>query len=71
MKLTFYYVVAKQGKGRLYESMPTRNEHFGVWEGTTNGILPSVLVYLEDHGLVLPELSFKDEPYPITLEVSL
>ena len=71
MKLTFYYVVTKQGRGRLFEDMPVRNEHFGVWEGKTSGFLTSFILSLEDRGIRFPELSFNDEPYPITLEVSL
>lgn len=71
MELILYYAVSKNGKGILFEDMPERDEHFGIWKGTTNGRLASLLTYLEDRGAALPNLSFKDNPETITISISL
>ena len=70
MKKEVYIAANKSGQIRVFTDMPERNEHFGMWVGDSMGCISTIFMIYEADGLVLPPLTFKDEPrkYTITIE---
>jgi len=67
MTKTIFYAVNADGKEGLFATLPKRHEGFGVWCGNTSGRLYAMLTFWKDEGFPFPDLTFKDEPYPIQI----
>lgn len=68
MKL--YYAVSKGGQGRVFTSLPSRDEHFGLWTGESIGAISTTFMLFEAEGLIeVPDLKWSDDP--VELELSL
>lgn len=69
MKL--WYAVSKKGQGRIYTSLPVRNEHWGIWEADSVGAVSTVFMLMEAEGMEVPDLKWKDEPVEMTLTIKI
>lgn len=71
MKKELWYAVNKDGRGNIFTSLPVRNEHFGVWEGTMESCFSNVVESLAAEGLPLPNITYNIEPQKISLTIDL
>lgn len=69
MTIDLYYAVSKQGQGRIFTSLPIRSNSFKCWIGNSDGAISSVFMLMESEGLEVPNLTWKDEPVKLTLEL--
>lgn len=69
MTRKLWYAVNAKGQGRLFTTLPERNESFKIWVGESIGVISSVFMIFESEGLEVPDLKWKDDP--VELELSL
>lgn len=70
MKL--WYAVNGRGQGRIFTTKPERNDHWKLWEAESVGCISTTAMLLESEGLlVLPNLTWKDEPVELELSISV
>lgn len=69
MKL--YYAVSKNGRGRIFTSLPVRNVHFGIFEGEQIGFATTLFMYFTSEGFPIPDISWKDDPVELELSLKL
>ena len=70
MKL--WYAVNGRGQGRIFTTKPERNDHWKLWEAESVGCISMTAMLLESEGmLVLPNLTWKDEPVELELSISV
>lgn len=70
MSVRFWYCVNGSGQGKVFVTQPVRNEHRRIWVG---GICLPVLRFVDwletDCGLILPDITWDDEPVPIDINI--
>ncbi len=71
MKKELWYAVKRDGRGNIFVSLPVRNEQFGIWEGEMIGCFASLVDFFVSEGLVLPIISYNNEPKRLTLSLDL
>ena len=71
MKKELWYAVNKDGRGNIFTSLPVRNEHFGIWEGSMESCFAGVVAVLEAEGLKLPNITSKDNPVKLSLSLEI
>jgi len=64
-----WYAVSKGGQGRVFTSLPVRNEHFGIFEGESIGAVSTVFMLFESEGLEVPDIKWKDDPVELELSI--
>lgn len=69
MRMKLYYAVSKSGQGRVFTTLPVRNEHFGIFEGEHIGAVSTIFMIMEAEGLQVPSLTWKDDPVELSLEL--
>ena len=67
MKKELWYAVNKDGRGNIFTSLPVRNEHFGIWEGTMMSCFSEMVEVFASEGLNLPNITYINEPLKLTL----
>lgn len=71
MKRKIWYAVSKYGQGRVFTTLPVRNQHWGLWEGESVGCISTLFMIFEADGLELPNMTFKDEPVELELSIGV
>lgn len=71
MKKELWYAVNKDGRGNIFTSLPIRNNHFGVWQGTMESCFSGVVSVFDAEGLSLPGITYDNEPHKILLTIEL
>ena len=71
-QMKIYYAVSGRGQGRIFTSLPERDEHFKVWLGESVGCISMTAMLLESEGLLeLPDgMSWKDDPIEMELSIT-
>ena len=65
-----WYAVNRSGQGQIFTSCPTRNDAFKIWEGNIEGCILSAISQMEmDGDITLPDITWKDEPVELILEI--
>ena len=68
--MRIWYAVSGKGQGRIFTSLPVRDEHFKIWCAESVGCISMAVMLLESNGeLELPVLSWKDEPVELELTI--
>lgn len=70
--MRIWYAVNGKGQGRIFTSLPSRDEHFKIWCAESVGCISMTAMLLESDGtLSLPELTWKDDPVELELSIVL
>lgn len=69
MKIKAWLAASRGGQLKIFDNMPERNEAFGVWVGNMTTAMQVFLMELEGRGYELPEMTWKDEPREVSIEV--
>ena len=67
--MTIYYAVSRTGQGRVFTTLPERNEAFGIWCGESVGFVSSLFMYMESDGFRMPDLKWHDDPAKLTISL--
>lgn len=69
--MKIWYAVNGRGQGRVYTSLPERDNHFKVWLAESVGCISMTVMMLESDGeLVLPDLKWDDDPVELELSIT-
>lgn len=69
--MKIWYAVNGRGQGRVYTSLPERDDHFKVWLAESVGCISMTVMMLESDGeLVLPDLKWDDDPVELELSIT-
>lgn len=64
-----FFAVNRNGRWNVFTSKPERNDDFGTWVGKMETSYSDLIRTFESDGLVLPNITYKDEPVLIRLTV--
>jgi hypothetical protein len=68
--MRIWYAVNGKGQGRIFTTLPVRDQHFKVWCAESVGCISMTAMLLESEGeLKLPELKWSDEPVELELTI--
>ena len=68
--MRIWYAVNGKGQGRIFTSLPIRENHFKIWLAESIGCISMTAMMMESEGeLELPELKWKDEPVEFELTI--
>jgi len=68
--MKIYYAVNGKGQGRIFTSLPERDQHFKIWCAESVGCISMTAMLLESNGeLELPELTWRDDPVELELTI--
>jgi len=69
--MKIYYAVNGKGQGRIFTSLPVREEHFKIWCAESVGCISMTAMLLESEGeLDLPAtMTWKDDPVELELTI--
>ena len=68
--MKIYYAVNGKGQGRIFTSLPVREEHFKIWCAESVGCVSMTAMLLESDGeLELPALKWSDDPVELELTI--
>jgi len=71
MQISLWYCVSGSGQAKVFVTKPERNEKRRCWIGDINIAVIRFLDWLEvDCGYELPEMSWKDEPVELIIDIS-
>ena len=70
MKVKAWLAASKRGQLKIFDTKPERNEHFGIWVGDMTTAMMTFLMELESRGMELPQMTWKDEPREVTIEIN-
>ena len=65
-----YLAANRDGRCNVFTSLPERSDAFGIWAGNMESCYAELLRALESEGLVLPDITYKDDPMPLRLHIS-
>lgn len=69
--MKIWYAVNGRGQGRVYTSLPERDDHFKVWLAESVGCISMTVMMLESNGeLMLPDLKWDDDPVELELSIT-
>ena len=69
--MRIWYAVNGKGQGRIFTSLPERDDHFKVWLAESVGCISMTVMMLESDGeLVLPDLKWDDDPVELELSIT-
>jgi len=69
--MRIWYAVNGKGQGRIFTSLPVRNDHWKLWEAESVGCVSMTVMMLESNGeLVLPDLKWDDDPVELELSIT-
>lgn len=69
--MRIWYAVNGKGQGRVYTSLPERDNHFKVWLAESVGCISMTVMLFESNGeLVLPDLKWDDDPVELELSIT-
>lgn len=69
--MKIWYAVNGRGQGRVYTSLPERDNHFKVWLAESVGCISMTVMLFESNGeLVLPDLKWDDDPVELELSIT-
>lgn len=70
MKINLWYCVNGNGQAKVFVSYPERDEHRRIWVGHINIAVLRFVDWLEtDCGYALPDITWKDEPFQIEINI--
>ena len=69
--MRIWYAVNGKGQGRIFTSLPVREEHFKIWTAESVGCISMTAMLLESEGeLDLPAtMTWKDDPMELELTI--
>lgn len=71
MKKRVFYAVSKSGQGRIFTTLPERDEHWGMWLGESVGCISTLFMLFLSDGLQLPTITWEDEPVELELSIKV
>lgn len=69
MTWKLYYAVSGSGQGRVFTTLPERDEHFKVWLGESIGAISTIFLLSESEGMKVPDITWKDDPVELELSI--
>ena len=69
--MRIWYAVNGKGQGRIFTSLPERDDHFKVWLAESVGCISMTVMLFESNGeLALPDLKWDDDPVELELSIT-
>jgi hypothetical protein len=65
-----FYAVSRKGQGRIFTTMPKREERLGVWVGESVGCISMLVMMMASEGFQMPRLTWDDNPVKLTIELN-
>ena len=70
MTIEIYYAVNRSGQGRVFTSVPVKNDAIGVYSGDSAGNLTMFVMMMVSRGFKLPAITYDDEPVKLKISIT-
>lgn len=71
MNKTIYFAVNRDGTEVFFVSLPYREERLGKWLGNIIPYISRTILVMVEEGFHLPEITWKNDPVALKLELSI